>query len=94
MRNNLDGLSKICAFAFLIDDCEIDFSCSDIVCFGHVHAQESFVVSEVKVSLCAIIGHIALAMLVWIQCTRVNVNVRVKFLDGDSETSGLQKFSQ
>ncbi len=49
--------------------------------------------SQVQVSFVAVHGDIALAMLVGVQCTRVDVDVRVKFLDGDIVSTGLQQLA-
>ena len=94
MRDNLDGLSKICALALLIDYSEINLSGGNIIRLRHMDAKESLIMSQIQVCLSTIISHIALAMLVWVKCARVNVDVRVEFLDCDSESSGLQKFGQ
>ena len=39
--------------------------------------------SEVKVRFHSINGYVALSMLVWIQCTWVDVDVRVKLLNSN-----------
>ena len=49
-----------------------------------MNAQEPLVMSEVEVCLRTVIRNVALAVLIGIQCTRVYVDVGVKFLDGDS----------
>ena len=87
MRNNLYGLSEISAFTLLIDNGIINLTGSNVVSLGHVNTQEALVMPQIQV------GHVALAMLVRVQCSRVNVDVRIEFLNGDSQSSGLQKFS-
>ena len=82
--NDLDRLAEICALALPGYDGMVNFSGSDIVCLGHMNAQESLVMSEVEVCLRTVIRNVALAVLVGIQCTRVYVDVGVKFLDSDS----------
>ena len=93
MRNNLYGLSEISAFTLLVDNGIINLTGSNVVSLGHVNTQEALVMSQVQVGLGSVIGHVALAMLVRVQCSRVNVDIWVKFLNGDSQPSGLQKFS-
>ena len=51
--------------------------------------NKALVVAEVKVGLGAIDGHITLAVLVWIQCSRVNIDIGVDFLYGDGVAAGL-----
>ena len=93
MRDDLYGLSEISAFTLLIDNGIINFTGSNVVRLGHVNAKEALVMSQVQVGLGSVIRHVALAMLVRVQCSRVNVDVRIEFLNGDSQPSGLQKFS-
>ena len=92
--NNLDGLSEIGPFAFLADDRVVNLSCGDIVRLRSVHSKESLVMSEVKVGFSPVFGHIALAVLVRIEGSRIDVNIGVKLLDCDSQTSGLKEFCQ
>ena len=89
MRDNLYGLAEISTFTFLVYDCEIYFSGSDVIGLCHMNTQEPLIMSEVQVRLCTVIRHIALAMLVRVQCSRVNVDVGIKFLNGYSKSSGL-----
>ena len=49
---------------------------------------------QVQVGFGTIIGHIAFPMLVRVEGARVNIDVRVEFLDGDREAPGLEKFAQ
>lgn len=50
--------------------------------------------SEVEVGLGSILRHIAFSMLVRVESSRVDVDVRVKFLDGDTQSPGLQQFGE
>ena len=84
MGNDLDRLSEICALALPGNDGMVNLSGGDIVGLGHMNAQEPLVMSEVEVCLRTVIRNVALAVLIGIQCTRVYVDVGVKFLDGDS----------
>ena len=94
MRDNLDGLSKICALALLADDGVVDFSCSDVVRLGGVDPEESLVVSQVKVGLGTVFSDITLAVLVWVERTRINIDIRVEFLDGYLQTPCLKKLCE
>ena len=91
--HHLYGLAKIVAAALLVDDCFVYAARGQGVGFGGLYARETFVVAEVEVCLHAVDGDIALAVLVWIERARVDVDVRVKLLDGDVVTSCLQKFT-
>ena len=50
--------------------------------------------TEVEVGLEAISGDVAFAVLVRVQRARVNVDVRVEFLDCYLVTAGLKKLAQ
>ena len=39
----------------------------------------------------AVFGNIAFAMFVGVESARIDVDVRVELLDGDTESAGLQK---
>ena len=89
VRNDLDGLAQVVTPALLVDDTLVDASGCDVVCLGRLYAEETFVMPQVKVGLVAVYGDITFAVLVWIQGTRVDVDVRVKLLDGYLVTSCL-----
>ena len=55
-----------------------------------MHAKETLVVAKVQVRLGAVIGHVALAVLVGIKRAGIYVYVGVKLLDSNPQTSGLQ----
>ena len=38
----------------------------------------------------SVYGNITFTMFVWIQCSRININIGIKFLDGNIIASGLQ----
>ena len=67
----------------------VDLSSSDRVGLCGTDAREAFVVAKVEVGLGAVHGHIALAVFVWVQRARVDIDVGVDFLNGDSEATGL-----
>ena len=94
MRDNLDSLSKICTFALLINDGVIDFTGCHIVRLRCVDTEETLVMSKVKVGLGTILGDIALSVLIRIQCTGVDVDIWIEFLDCDPEAACLKKFCQ
>ena len=49
--------------------------------------------SEVKIRFHSIYRHIALTMLVWIECARIDVDVWVKLLNCNVVASCLKKFT-
>ena len=89
VRHHLYGLAEVVAVAFLVDDSLVDLTRGHRVGLCGADACEAFVVTEIKVGLGAVDGHIALAVLVWVQRPRVNIDVRVDFLYGDGVAAGL-----
>src|SRR5690606_4998306 len=89
VRYNLYGLTKVCAFAFLIYYSLIYSSCSYVVCLGSVDVEEPFVVSEVKVRFGSVFRNITFSVFVGIQRARVNVDVGIELLNGHAETTCL-----
>ncbi len=50
-----------------------------------------FALAQVEVGLVAVDGHIAFPVLIGIECTRVDVDVGVEFLDCYTVASGKEK---
>ena len=94
MRDNLHGLSEIRPLTLLADDGVVNLAGGDVVRLRGVDAEESLVVSEVKVCLCTVLSDIALAVLVRIERARVDVDVRVEFLDCHLQTPRLKKLRE
>ena len=93
VRYNLDCLAQIVATTLLVYDRLVDASCGQRVGFSGLYACKAFVVTEVEVGFHAVNGDVAFSVLVGVECSRVDVDVRVKFLDSDVVTSCLQEFT-
>ena len=93
MGHHLDGLAQIIATALLVDHGLIDTTRGQRVGLGGLNACETLVVSEVEVGLHAINSYITLTVLVGVERARVDIDVRIKFLNGDVVASGLQKLA-
>ena len=93
MRDYLDGFSQIVTATFLVDHALVNTAGCDIVGLCSLNAQETFVVSQVKIGFMAVYGHIAFSVLVRIQSSGVNVDVRIKFLDCYAVASCLQQLT-
>ena len=90
VRHHLYGLAEVVAVAFLVDDGLVDLTRGHRVGLGGADAREALVVAEVKVGLSSVDGHVTLAVLVWIQCPRIDVDIRIDFLYGDGVAAGLK----
>ena len=93
MGNNLNGLSQIVATAFLVDNALVDATGCNVVGFGCLDSQEAFIVSQVKIGFVAVYGYITFTVLVWIHSSRVDVDIRIKLLNGNIVASCLQQFT-
>lgn len=93
MGNNLNGLSQIVATAFLVDNALVDATGCNVVGFGCLDSQEAFIVSQVKIGFVAVYSYITFTVLVWIQSSRVDVDIRIKLLNGNIVASCLQQFT-
>ena len=91
--HHLYGLSKVVASAFFVDNGFIDAPSGERVGLGGLYARKTFIMSKVKVGFHAINRYVTFAMLVGIEGTRINVDVGVKFLDGNVVASRLQQFT-
>ena len=94
MRDDLHGLAEVFALAFLVEDVLIDLSAGEVVVAGEVGVGETFVMAEVEVSLGAVVEHIDLAVLERAHGARIDVEVRVEFLQCDLQSARLQQRSK
>ena len=83
VRYDLDGLAQIVAAALLVDDALVDAARRHGVGLGGLDAGEPLIVSQVKVRFHTIDRHIALAMLIGVQRSRVDIDVGIELLNGD-----------
>ena len=93
MGHDLNGLSEIVSPALLVDHSLVDTAGGHRVGLGGLDVCETLVVTEVKVGLHAIDSNIALTMLIGVEGTRVDVDIRVKLLDSNVVASCLKKLS-
>ena len=91
--NYLYGLSQVVAMAFLVNYCLVNPTSSQRIRLCGLNVCEPLIVSEVKVCFHTVHSHIAFSMLVWVQRARINIDVRVKLLDGDIVASCLKKLT-
>ena len=84
VRHDLYRLSQIISLPLLVDHRLVDPAGSDGVALCGPDAGKPFVVSEIQVGFHAVYGDIALAMLIRVQSTRIDVDVGIELLDGDA----------
>ena len=89
MRNHLNRFTQIVSTTLFVDNAFVDASCSNVVRLSRLYAQKSFIMSQVEIGFVSVYRYIAFSVLVWIQSSRVDVDVRVKLLNGYILTSCL-----
>lgn len=55
VRYNLDGASKICTLAFLLDDVQVDLASGDVVFSSQLDVEVTLIVAEIKIHLTTVI---------------------------------------
>ena len=83
MRDYLDCLTQIVATALLFDYRFINSAGGDIIGTGGVNIGEAFVVTEVEVGFMTVDGDVAFTMLIGVECTRIDIDVGIEFLNSD-----------
>ena len=91
MWDNLNRRSQIFAFTLFTQNFWVDFTRRYVRVFIEVHIHETLIVTQVKVSFCAIICHINFSMLVRTHCPWIDIDVRIKLLNGDFKATIFQK---
>ena len=94
MRHYLYGLAEIVATALLVNHRLVYSAGGNIVCARCANVGKTLVVPQVEVGLVAVLGHVALAVLVGVERARVDVDIRVKFLDCHTEATSLEQTGQ
>jgi hypothetical protein len=94
VRYDLHGFAEIYAFTLFFDYALIYATCCDVVGTSGLYVGKTLVVSKVKVCFVSINGYIAFAVFIGIECARVDVDIRVKFLDCDTLTASLKQARQ
>ncbi len=93
MGNHLNGLAQIVTATFFFYDAFVYFPCGVIVIPGGFNACKSFVVTQVEIGFLSVGRHIAFTMLVGVECSRVNIDIGVEFLDCNAITACLQQLA-
>ena len=90
MRDDLHGAAEVVAAAFAPDHFFVDAPGGDRVLAGQAGADETFVMTEIKVGFGAVVGDVDLAMLERRHGARIHVDVGIELHHGDLEAAGLQ----
>jgi hypothetical protein len=83
VRNDLHRSPEIIAATLLADDALINLPGRPVRVPRRQCVGESFVVAQIQIGLCAIVGHVHFAVLVRAHRARIDVDVRIELLQGD-----------
>ena len=83
MRNDLYGSPSKVTPALLLQHRPVDLSCGDIGVLIQTLINKTFIVPQIQICLCTVICNKHLSMLNGIHRTRININIRIKFLHCD-----------
>ena len=92
--HHLNRLTQIVATPFTLDDAEVDAPRRHAVITRCLNSRETLVVAQVQVGFHAVGRHVAFAMLIGVQRSRVNVDVGVELLNRDLVSPCLQQVAQ
>ena len=92
--HGLDRPAQIVAATLTLDHIGGDLAHCDGGCGGQVLVEEAFVVAQVEVGLGTVVGDVDLAVLIGRHRAGVDVEVGVKFLNGDREAARLEESSK
>ena len=94
MRDYLYSTSAKITVTLFLKNRPVNLTGCYIGILAQTFIDESFIMSKVKVGLSTIISYKYFTMLYRVHSTRVNVDIRVKFLHCDCVTTGFQQTSE
>ena len=92
--NHLYRTAQIVATAFLVQYCPVNLTGGNIAVDGKIFINEAFVVSEVEVGFCTVIGNEDFTVLIRAHRAGVYVDIRVKLLNGYPVSSCFQQTTE
>ena len=94
MRNDLDSCAKVLATAFFTKNFTVNFTSCHVGIFVEIDIDETFIVTQVQICLSPIICHKDFSVLVRTHGPRINIDIRIKLLNGYFETTIFQETAQ
>ena len=91
MGNNLHRAAQIVTTTLLIDYTLVNLARGSIGVFGQVNIDKALIMTQIQVGFSAIISNKNLAMLIRAHRARVDIDIRVKFLDSYLVATTFQK---
>ena len=93
VRNHLNRAAEIITASFLVDNVAVNLPCGDVARTIQAFVDEPLVVSKIEVGLRAISRNEDLTVLVRTHRARIDIEIRVEFLDDDFEPTRFENAS-
>ena len=93
MRDHLYGATQVFPAPLLLDDGLVNLSGGRVVEAAHPLRQKPFVVPEIQIGLGAVVGDEDLPVLHGIHRSRIDIQIRIEFLDGDFKAPRFEQRS-
>ena len=87
MWDYLDSPPEVLALSLLVDDRIVHPSGGKVASPGHGGMGEPFIVPEIQVGFCSILGDEDLTVLIGAHGPRINVDIRIHFLKCNCQAS-------
>ena len=91
--NDLHGAPEVGPFALAVDDRLVDLAGRNVGALAQVVVDEALVVPEIEIGLGAVVRDVDLAVLERAHRARVDVQVRIEFLENDVQSALLEEES-
>ena len=91
VRNDLHRPTEIVSAAFLLNDRQINLPGRPVVVAPGDGIREALVVTEIEIRFRAVVGHVHFAVLVRAHRARIDVDVRIEFLQRDPIAVSLEQ---
>ena len=91
VRNHLHRFAQVIAAPLLGENRFVDSPGGPVVVAGQFGVGEALVVPEIQIGFRAVIGDVHFAVLVRAHRARIDVQIGIAFLEGDSETAAFEE---
>ena len=94
MRDDLNRRTEVAALPLTVDNSLVDAAGGHVCRLRQGFVNKALVVTKVEVSFRAVVRHEHFTVLIRTHRTGVNVDIWVKFLDGNAQTAAFQQTPQ
>src|SRR5260221_2731223 len=94
VRNDLNGLTEVLAFPFIVENGLIDLAAGEIVESRELTVGETLVVTQIEIRFGSVVQHINFAVLVGAHRAGIDVKVGVEYLQHHRKAAVLEERAQ